>query len=45
EYVKEFQTLESGGLTMGQYLSIPFVIIGVVGIWYAYKNGRPSQTA
>ncbi len=29
EFVKEYQTLESSMLTMGQYLSIPFVVTGV----------------
>ncbi|MEZ4473007.1 MAG: prolipoprotein diacylglyceryl transferase [bacterium] len=46
EFVKEYQTLESGsGLTMGQYLSIPFVILGIYGIWHARRHGRPAPEA
>ena len=41
EYVKEFQTLESG-LTMGQYLSIPFILIGLYGLFLCIK--RPEMT-
>ncbi len=32
EFVKEYQSLESGGLTMGQFLSLPFIIAGI--IWF-----------
>lgn len=39
EFVKEYQTLSSF-LTMGQYLSIPFVLIGVYFIysWFSHRR-------
>lgn len=39
EFVKEFQTLHEG-LTMGQYLSIPFVIFGLWALIRAIKTGN-----
>ncbi len=39
EFVKEYQTL-STGLTMGQYLSLPFVIIGVFMVYWLQKNKK-----
>lgn len=42
EFVKEYQTLEEG-LTMGQYLSIPFVLFGIFTFVYIYKK-RPQLT-
>jgi len=38
EFAKAYQTLEPGGLTMGQYLSIPFALLGVLGIWACLKG-------
>ena len=47
EFVKEFQSLEAGRsiLTMGQYLSIPFMILGLLGIIYSLQNHRSDKTA
>ncbi len=39
EFVKEYQTL-STGLTMGQYLSLPFVIIGLFMIYWLQKRKK-----
>jgi phosphatidylglycerol:prolipoprotein diacylglycerol transferase len=39
EFVKEYQVLAPGSpLTMGQYLSIPFFLIGVCLLVYAWKH-------
>jgi len=40
EYFKEFQALDgqASSLTMGQYLSIPFVLIGLAMIAYGFKE-------
>ncbi len=39
EFVKEYQTLPSSSpLTMGQYLSIPFFLIGLYLLVYAWKR-------
>jgi len=38
EFVKEFQTLHEG-LTMGQYLSIPFILFGIWALVRAIKTG------
>lgn len=39
EYFKEYQALKQGSvLTMGQILSIPFVILGFVMLGYAFKK-------
>ncbi len=45
EFVKEFQTLVPGRsfFTMGQYLSIPFVFIGIGMIVLALRNGQPTN--
>ncbi len=41
EFFKEYQTLHSDAslLTMGQYLSIPFVVVGIAWMIYALKKG------
>src|SRR5690606_19423555 len=42
EFFKEYQTLdESSPLTMGQYLSIPGILIGIGGIAWSIKAGLP----
>ncbi|MCA9541296.1 MAG: prolipoprotein diacylglyceryl transferase, partial [Myxococcales bacterium] len=40
EFIKEFQTLEADRsvLTMGQYLSLPFIALGAFGVYHALKN-------
>lgn len=44
EFFKEHQTLAAGSsLTMGQYLSIPFFLVGVGLVTYALKFGRPTS--
>jgi len=43
EFVKEFQTQQER-FTMGQYLSIPFIIMGAVGIYYVLKNPVPTRS-
>lgn len=40
EFFKEYQTLQSG-LTMGQWLSVPFVLLASIFIWYRQKKGNP----
>ena len=45
EFVKEYQSQAPSGLTIGQYLSIPFILLGIYGIWYSLKHGRPAQAA
>ncbi len=44
EFVKEFQTLEAeqSALTMGQYLSIPFIVIGAFGVFKSLKDKTPT---
>jgi hypothetical protein len=43
EFYKEHQTAEpTGFLTMGQYLSIPGFVLGVVGVIATLKNPVPS---
>jgi prolipoprotein diacylglyceryltransferase len=49
EFFKAFQSLKSNvsgdttsALTMGQWLSIPFFLLGVVAIVYALKHPRPD---
>lgn len=45
EFVKEFQTdVDQSGLTMGQYLSLPFIALGAYGVWYALKKKEPTYT-
>ncbi len=41
EYVKEFQTRQTG-LTMGQILSLPFMVVGAVGLYYSLKKGEKT---
>ena len=41
EFFKEFQTLNNASFTMGQYLSIPFIVIGALGI---YKSLTQRET-
>ncbi len=41
EFVKEYQTL-STGLTMGQYLSLPFVIIGLFMIYWLQRGKKAT---
>ena len=45
EYFKEFQALtaEQSSFTMGQYLSIPFVLIGLGMIAYGFKEKARAQ--
>ncbi len=44
EFFKEYQTLEEGAfLTMGHWLSIPFVLIGVLLIIRAQKRGKDNE--
>ncbi len=40
EFFKEFQSLGANEhvFTMGQYLSIPFIVLGAVGVYYSLKN-------
>ena len=46
EFVKEYQTLsDTSLLTMGQYLSIPFVITGVLILLNAFKRRLPAAMA
>lgn len=44
EFFKDFQTLDANDsfLTMGQYLSLPFMAIGLVWIIVAVKMNRPA---
>lgn len=44
EYVKEFQTLQEG-LTMGQYLSLPFMALGAFGVFKALTAPTPTPSA
>ena len=41
EFFKEYQTLTSG-LTMGQWLSVPFALAGFVGIYVSLKRREAS---
>jgi phosphatidylglycerol---prolipoprotein diacylglyceryl transferase len=42
EFLKEYQTL-SAGLTMGQWLSVPFIIWGVEWFWRKYKPSNKNK--
>ncbi len=46
EFFKEYQALAAGGLTMGQYLSIPPFLAGVALLWWSLiarrKAGAPE---
>jgi phosphatidylglycerol---prolipoprotein diacylglyceryl transferase len=44
EFFKEYQTLE-GGLTMGQWLSLPGVLAGSALLWAALKGPLQGKTA
>jgi prolipoprotein diacylglyceryl transferase len=45
EYIKEYQSeFESGGLTMGQYLSLPFMATGLIGLIWILTHRRPTDT-
>ena len=46
EFFKEYQTLSPDGspLTMGQYLSIPFILIGACGVYYSYRKAIPTSS-
>jgi phosphatidylglycerol---prolipoprotein diacylglyceryl transferase len=42
ERYKEIEALpKDTAYTMGQYLSVPGLLLGVVGLWWAYKNRIP----
>lgn len=41
EFLKEYQSQAPSGLTIGQYLSIPFILIGIYGMYHALTRGRP----
>ena len=43
EFIKEYQVFEEG-LTMGQYLSIPFIIFGIFVLRHFHKK-QPMQKA
>ena len=43
EFIKEYQVLKEG-LTMGQYLSIPFIFFGIWLLWNFFKK-QPEQKA
>ncbi|MBW2526259.1 MAG: prolipoprotein diacylglyceryl transferase [Deltaproteobacteria bacterium] len=43
ELFKEYQTLSpSSALTMGQYLSIPFALLGYYGLYWSLTRKRPA---
>jgi prolipoprotein diacylglyceryl transferase len=43
ERFKEIEALpKDTAYTMGQYLSVPGLLLGVVGLWWAYKNRLPA---
>lgn len=44
EFFKEYQTLDgtSSVLTMGQYLSIPGVLLGIYGLWWSFSHRIPA---
>ncbi len=46
EFFKEYQTLSpsQSPLTMGQYLSIPFILLGAAGVFYSLKRGVPTSS-
>ena len=45
EMFKEFQSLQAQEsiLTMGQYLSLPFMLIGALGVYYSIKKWTPTN--
>lgn len=46
EFFKEYQILspERSSLTMGQYLSLPFILIGAYGLYYTYRTHIPTSS-
>jgi len=46
EAFKEYQTLspEASPLTMGQYLSIPGILAGAIGLYYTYRFRIPTSS-
>ena len=46
EFFKEYQTLspDRSSLTMGQWLSIPFVLIGAYGLYRTYRAPVPTSS-
>lgn len=46
EYVKEYQTTfeDRSSFTMGQYLSVPFVMMGLFLLYRAFKHPVPSES-
>lgn len=46
EFFKEYQTLspEKSFLTMGQWLSIPFVLIGAYGVYRSLRHSIPTSS-
>ncbi|MBN2191675.1 MAG: prolipoprotein diacylglyceryl transferase [Polyangiaceae bacterium] len=48
EFFKDYQTpfeREAESLTMGQWLSIPGVLLGIYGLYWAFKNRLPAGWA
>ena len=42
EFWKTHQTVEETAyITMGQYLSIPGILLGAYGLWWSLKNKQP----
>lgn len=46
EFFKEYQTLspERSFLTMGQWLSLPFILLGACGLYWTYRNRIPTSS-
>lgn len=46
EFVKEYQAIspDASILTMGQYLSLPFIAIGLYFVYQSYRNPVPTST-
>jgi len=45
ENFKEYLTLSPGGLTMGQWLSLPFLVLGIGCVWAATRGPWKEQDA
>ena len=47
EFIKVDQVAFEQGMTfnMGQWLSVPFVVLGIVSIWYSYHKGIVAEKA
>jgi phosphatidylglycerol---prolipoprotein diacylglyceryl transferase len=46
ERYKEIEALpKDAAITMGQYLSFPGLLLGVIGLWWAYKHREPAGWA